>query len=129
MRVARMLSVLTATASLGTATVFAAPAYAQTGSLTLVITPLTGGAARSVTLTCEPVGGTHPDAGAACAALTAANGDISRVPREYAYCTFIYRPVIASASGTWNGRPVSYSRQFSNDGCANATTGGHVFHF
>lgn len=130
MRLARPAGILTTTAALVVATILAAPAAsAQTESLTLRIGPLYGGAAKSVTLTCDPVGGTHPDATAACKDLTAAGGYIPNIPPALGACPEYWMPVIASASGTWDGRPVSYARQFTNAGCANVETGGHVFHF
>lgn len=130
MRWNRPVGVLTATAALGAATILAAPAAsAQTGSLILSISPLSGGTAKRVTLTCDPVGGTHPDAAAACKDLTAAGGSIPNIPPALEACLDYWMPVIASASGTWDGRSVSYARQFTNAGCANVLTGGHVFHF
>lgn len=65
------------------------------------------------TLTCDPAGGTHPDAAAACAAL-AAHGDGALPPkRKDIACTQVYGgPEKATVTGTWQGRPVrsSFSR-------------------
>lgn len=82
-------------------------------SLVLTITPQ-GGVAHSVTLTC-PAGGTHPNPQGACEALDAANGNIGSVPAKAGQmCPHIVRPVTASASGTYQGRPESYMRTFNN---------------
>lgn len=105
------------------------PHAAPLGAFILRIEPLTTGATKTVTLTCEPTGGTHPDGDATCGDLIAADGDISRIPQAPAFCPFIFKPVIASAHGIWRGRPVGYRKRFGNAECANVATGGHVFHF
>ncbi|MEU5877720.1 SSI family serine proteinase inhibitor [Spirillospora sp. NPDC047279] len=107
----------------------AAPASAGPNTrLTFSIAPEIG-VPRSVTLTCQPTGGTHPDAEAACADLIKANGVIERIPPGGGYCQPVERRVVASATGLWNGRLVSYERSFTNDCYARIATGGHVFHF
>ena len=69
------------------------------------------------TLTCDPVGGTHPNAEAACAALTAM-GDQAFAPLPTGMmCTQIYGgPQTATVRGTWQGAAVdaSFAR---TDGC------------
>ena len=68
-------------------------------------------------LTCDPVGGTHPTAGTACALLTEAAGAVEDVPTQdpHAVCPFIWRPVGVTATGLWQGRPVAFSKTFPND--------------
>ncbi|MEU8344203.1 Subtilisin inhibitor-like [Actinomadura meyerae] len=85
-----------------------------------VVPQLGSGAARTATLECDPVGGTHPNAKVACAELDAANGDIRQVPSRSGYgCLGIWLPVTATATGYWHGVPITpYSETFSNDGCA-----------
>ena len=101
---------------------------APIGQLTLSITSILGGTTTTVTLTCEPTGGDHPDAQAACADLIAADGDIYAIPAVTAQCP-AYDPVEFDASGTWAGQPVTYGMK-NNDRCLlNADTGGHVFNF
>lgn len=84
--------------------------------LTIVVDDGTG-RRTTWTLTCDPPGGTHPDATAACAAL-AANGAATLPPtRKDVACTEVYGgPQRATITGTWQGRPVrsSFSR---TDGC------------
>jgi hypothetical protein len=90
----------------------AAPA-ASTTSLLLAIGPQQG-TGHSVTLTCAPDGGTHPAAKDACAALTAAGGDIGKVTPAQEMCPHLVRPVTATATGTYQGHPVSWSKTFNN---------------
>ncbi|MFC5908827.1 SSI family serine proteinase inhibitor [Streptacidiphilus monticola] len=68
---------------------------------------------RSVTLTCDPVGGTHPDPARACADLEASKGTLE-LPSDQA-CILLYSPVVATATGTWHGRAVNWKRRFGND--------------
>ncbi|MCO5973812.1 SSI family serine proteinase inhibitor [Actinoallomurus soli] len=110
--------------------VTAAPtASAAADALTLSLSsPLIG--TRTVTLTCEPTGGTHPAGDAACQDLIAANGDIARIPPyQLGGCGGYYDPTVASAVGHWRGLPVNYTNTFSNPCVANIVTGGHVFRF
>ncbi|MBA9003968.1 SSI family serine proteinase inhibitor [Thermomonospora cellulosilytica] len=110
--------------------VTAAPAaLADSGRLTLGIRWHDTGVTETVTLSCDPVGGTHPDAADACADLAKADGDITRIPPANAVCVAVYEPVTAYASGTWNGRSVYFSKVCTNDACADVATGGNVFHF
>ncbi len=93
----------------------AAPSTPSTG-LTVVIND---GAGQETTwrLTCDPGGGDHPDAEAACRILQA-HARLALPPvRQDAVCTEIYGgPQKATVSGTWRGEPVtaSFSR---TDGC------------
>jgi hypothetical protein len=98
-------------------------------SLTLTVA-VPDGSAESVELACDPAGGTHPNAKAACAELHAAQGDFSALPANQApaYCTMEYQPVTAVAEGTWHGEPVKWSREFGNDCELHAST-GPVFQF
>jgi hypothetical protein len=68
-------------------------------------------------LTCDPAGGTHPDAAAACAALEAKGKTaLPPVPKDM-MCTQLYGgPQTAKVTGTWKGEAVdaSFSRK---NGC------------
>lgn len=77
---------------------------------------------RGTLLICDPPQG-HARAAQACAQLSAAQGDIGRIPPEHAYCTMVYAPVTVSAHGEWNGRPVDYSHTFANSCDLTAKTG------
>ncbi len=58
--------------------------------------------------------------------LAAADGDLDALPPKSVFCPMIYAPVTAHARGEWKGRPVDYSRTFSN-ACSLAARTGHVF--
>ena len=77
------------------------------------------GAGRETTwtLTCDPPGGTHPDAAAACAAL-ATHGTAALPPKpEGVVCAEVYGgPQRATITGTWQGRQVQSSLS-RTDGC------------
>lgn len=85
---------------------------------------------RSVVLSCEPAGGTHPKAEQACAELDRANGRFGslRSGNENAMCPLVYRPVTVTATGTWRGKPVEHKQTYSNACTLRAYTGA-VFDF
>jgi hypothetical protein len=68
----------------------------------------------SVTLTCDPAGGTHPKRDKACQVLDGVDGDFSRITGRHQMCTLIYAPVDVSAIGTWRGKPVSFHTSYAN---------------
>ncbi|WP_328354399.1 subtilase-type protease inhibitor [Streptomyces sp. NBC_00445] len=76
-------------------------------------------------LLCDPPKG-PARAGDACAELEAAGGDIGGIPQKDTFCTMIYAPVTVHARGEWNGRPVTYTKTFSNR-CVMAASTGSVF--
>lgn len=129
MRLRLITAIALAAGSIAASVAIAPNASAALDSLTLTLTDQYNGA-KTVTLDCEPTGGTHPDADAACSDLIAANGQISQIPPEWGgVCPTYYDPTTASASGYWRGRSVSYQNDFENPCSANVATGGHVFHF
>lgn len=78
---------------------------------------------RSVTtLDCDPVGGTHPEADAACAAIAAA-GSIEAIAPAEGFCTMEYRPITATAHGR-----EQFERTFGNP-CVLRMAKGEVFAF
>jgi hypothetical protein len=83
---------------------------------------------RSVTLRCDPTGGSHPRAAQACADLGKTMGTFERAPKPGTACTMIYAPVIAEAEGHWHGRRVSFHAQYVN-GCDLAARTGSIFQF
>ncbi len=83
---------------------------------------------RGVLLHCDPPGGSHPAAEAACADLAAAGGDFDALPGDPHRCTKEYDPVTATATGTYNGRPVAWHRTFPN-ACVMDGITGPVFRF
>lgn len=98
-------------------------------SLTLSVSS-PGWLARSVALECDPPGGTHPNAMDACMELHLVAGDLDTLAylQEPTSCTLEYRPVVATARGSWYGRPVSWTHTYGNDCALHAET-GPVFDF
>ncbi|WP_225847780.1 subtilase-type protease inhibitor [Streptomyces sp. HPF1205] len=86
-------------------------------------------AASQVTLDCEPTGGTHPTAQAACDALIAVNGDFAKLPPATGvFCLAVWDPVTVSVTGVWRQKPVTFTRTYSND-CDAAVSSDNVFRF
>ncbi|MFI5492355.1 SSI family serine proteinase inhibitor [Actinoplanes sp. NPDC051859] len=80
-------------------------------------------------LTCQPAGGAHPRAAAACATVASVNGRIASLDVDpNGACTREYQPVTASAVGIWEGRPVRYTETFSNR-CEMLRETGPLFDF
>src|SRR5687767_11691044 len=97
----KRIVILSALACAGLAFPLAGTAAAADGELTMTVTPEGASAATVLTLTCNPDGGDHPSADAACAEIEAAQGDFEALPGEpTALCTFIYEPVTVTATGT-----------------------------
>lgn len=106
-----------------------ASASTETSYLTLTVAAPEG-AATTVELECEPAGGTHPDAKAACEELVLAQGDFAALAaqQELTACTLEYQPVIVVADGAWRGEPVTWDSDFGNR-CALRSATGTVFEF
>ncbi|MFE5096436.1 SSI family serine proteinase inhibitor [Streptomyces sp. NPDC056638] len=84
---------------------------------------------RGVALFCPPAPDAHhPHAAAACAAIDRAEGDLDALPGSPRLCIEGYDPVTATATGTWDGRPVSWQRTFP-DACVMDAVTGPVFRF
>jgi len=91
---------------------------AASTSLTIKYTSAQDKAAQTWTLTCDPVGGTHPNAKVACQELAQAAGKdpFAPVPKGQ-MCTMIYGgPQVSTVTGTWNGKPVNANFDRKN-GC------------
>ncbi len=78
--------------------------------LTVSVKAAQAAAATTRKLTCDPVGGNHPDAQSACASLAAAKKQakdpFAPTPKNQ-MCTQIYGgPQVATVKGTWQGKPV-----------------------
>ncbi|RAY15554.1 hypothetical protein DPM19_07090 [Actinomadura craniellae] len=82
---------------------------------------------RTVELHCDPAGGFHPHADAACRELVGRGG---RIDRGFAAstCAAIHQPVLVEAIGHWRGRPVAFRTEYGND-CLRAAHSGRVFEF
>ncbi|GGU79712.1 SSI family serine proteinase inhibitor [Lentzea flava] len=105
----------------------AGTAAAADGELTMTVTPQNPSAATAYSLTCNPDGGDHPAADAACAEIEAARGDFTALPGEPGMlCTYLYDPVTVSATGRWMGQEVNYQETFPNT-CELIRETGSVF--
>ena len=106
MRVALLLPLLlVAACGGGTDTVRSEPDEPAT-SLVVEYTADEGAPVQRWTLTCDPVGGDHPEAEAACEKLAAAEQPFTPVPSD-AICTEQYGgPQKATVRGTYQGEQV-----------------------
>jgi hypothetical protein len=84
-------------------------------SLTVVVTPTPGATPKRWTLRCDPAGGTHPDAKAACRQLLAAKNPFAPIPRGIMCPMIVAGPQRATISGTYFGQRVE--SDFSRVGC------------
>lgn len=66
---------------------------------------------RTATLTCDPVGGSHPAAVAACGFL-APLGELTLPEEDPSVRCFRYHPVVYRAEGILRGTPISVERTY-----------------
>jgi hypothetical protein len=113
-----ILCVVTA-AACGSATSTSSPAKpAAKVSLTVVVTPRPGATPKRWTLRCDPTGGTHPDAQAACRDLLRAKNPFAPIPHGFMCPMIVAGPQKATISGIFFGQHVASN--FSKIGCAGA---------
>jgi hypothetical protein len=104
---------------------------AAQGPTQLTLTTVVGSATpKTVTLQCDPVGGTHPKAAQACADVAKTHGDFKLASDEKnpRACFMIYSPVTTSAEGQLRGEAVKYTSRFPNT-CVMRTQTGSIFDF
>lgn len=75
-----------------------------------------GAEPERLTLTCEPTGGTHPDAAQACADLAKAPKPFAPLPTDMICTQMFGGPQTATVSGTYRGEAVRLELSRS-DGC------------
>ncbi|MFI9816602.1 SSI family serine proteinase inhibitor [Saccharothrix variisporea] len=79
---------------------------------------------RMTNLTCDPAGGSHPDAEAACKLLSDVDGDLNALePEPGIACTMQYDPVTVRVSGRWRGKSQQFSATYENSCVMHAHTG------
>ncbi|WP_063765686.1 SSI family serine proteinase inhibitor [Herbidospora cretacea] len=113
------------------ASLFAAhPALADTPSGALTLSRSVDGRGHTVaTLFCDPDGGTHTTPKQACDLLRSIGGDLGKlVHNPGVICTKEYLPHRVTAFGTWEGKPVRYTRTFGNR-CEMIAVTGALFNF
>jgi hypothetical protein len=104
-------------ASAGSTASAAAGAAAAKVSVIIEVTPRPGAKTEHWTLQCEPTGGTHPDAAAACRQLLAVKQPFSPVRHGMMCPMIVTGDETATIKGTWFGTPVDAT--FSQlSGCA-----------
>lgn len=82
----------------------------------------------TVSLTCQPTGGSHPDRGDACTSLSKVDGKFDRLSGEPRSCTLEYAPIDVSAVGKWRGETVTFRTSYPNRCAADVDSDG-VFTF
>ena len=92
-----------------------ASAPAAKVSLTVVVKASPGATPKRWTLRCDPTGGTHPDAKAACHQLLAAKNPFTPIPRGIMCPMIAAGPQRATISGIFFGEHVASN--FSQTGC------------
>jgi Subtilisin inhibitor-like len=75
-------------------------------SLVIQVAARPGAVPQRWTLTCDPAGGSHPDAKAACKVLASASNPFAPVPRGIMCPMIVSGPQTATIDGTWHGTPV-----------------------
>jgi len=106
----------------------AVPQQEHLGVVNLTITGHAAKDFRTALLACSPDAGTHPDPGAACEAITDAEGNFHAIKGDKVLCPLIYAPVTVRATGVYGGKSVDYVDTFSN-ACIAANRTAGVFAF
>lgn len=105
----------TSTGSASAPSTPSASATAAKVSLTVVVKASPGATPKRWTLRCDPTGGTHPDAQAACRQLLAAKNPFAPIPRGIMCPMIAAGPQRATISGIFFGQHVASN--FSQTGC------------
>ncbi|RJQ76046.1 hypothetical protein D5S17_19405 [Pseudonocardiaceae bacterium YIM PH 21723] len=96
--------------------------------LTLSVGPKDG-TTQTVSLTCDPPGGTHGHKADACADLAKVNGDFTTLAMPSGkQCTLELDPQEAEVKGSWRGQQVDRKQEYSNR-CVLTTVTGSIFQF
>lgn len=121
--IAPALATVAACAAILTPT--AAQADTMRGGLYLAVTAANGTSIRGVWLTCGATGptGPHPHGAASCRDLAIARGDLDALPGDPHICTLQYAPVTATATGTWQDKPLRWQQTYPNDCVMDSKTG------
>jgi hypothetical protein len=85
---------------------------------------------HSALLTCDPAGGTHPEAASVCGQITSVDGDLSKLPaiEVQRFCPMIVDPIDVSAVGLWRGQSVRFKDHYINF-CFAENKSGSLFSF
>ena len=129
MAIPRVLAVAVALCAAAVCVTAVPAAAAMPSTLTLSATT-DGQAPHLAQLTCDPAGGTHPDAQTACMQLSQVDGDIAHMPgtEAHIFCPMIFQPITVSATGLWRGRTVLFQDKYTNS-CERDNKTGDLFRF
>jgi hypothetical protein len=94
----------------------APPSAKAAVSLVITLTAHPGAKPVTWTLQCEPTGGTHPDAAAACSALAKAKNPFAPTPKGMMCPMIVSGPATAKVVGTWHDTNINAVFSKSN-GC------------
>ncbi len=86
------------------------------------------GTLSTTQLNCEPAGGLHKNAKAACDSLAPVEGDFTKIEAADALCTMELNPTKATLRGKWRKKKVVFEEVFSNP-CVMRVNTGKVFDF
>jgi hypothetical protein len=75
-------------------------------SLVIQVVTSPGAVPQRWTLQCDPTGGNHPDAQAACRALASVKDPFAPVPRGIMCPMIVGGPQTATIEGSWHGTPI-----------------------
>lgn len=107
----------------------AVPAVADQGprAVLKVRLAIAGEKVRTVKLTCDRDGGSHPTPRAACRLLRAVDGRPGELELEsHPTCTREFRPHMVAIWGQWRGKQVKFSHVYANE-CVMKAAGGAAF--
>jgi hypothetical protein len=115
-----MISTMIGLAAASVAAILPSPGYGggggrgEPGAKLAVSYMAAAGFADEVKLECDPAGGGHPHAAAACAELAAVGGDPERIEPAHTACMMIYQPITAQVLGEWRGTPIWWQHRYGN---------------
>ena len=95
-----------------------APATPPKVSLDITVSSAPGKLPKHWTLRCDPTGGTHPNAAAACAVLLKTSNPFASVPKNVMCPMIRVGTKTAKVEGTYFGKPVD--KTFTPGGCTGA---------
>ncbi|GAA2130845.1 SSI family serine proteinase inhibitor [Glycomyces algeriensis] len=95
----------------------------------LSVTPVNGGKAGSISLSCPQEWSEHPNAAAVCDQLEEARGYIEAIAPVDGMCTKEFAPVRLLATGHWHGTNHFFMKEYSNRCEAVLATGGSLLDF
>ncbi|KAI8084007.1 subtilisin inhibitor [Gilbertella persicaria] len=95
-------------------------------SLLLIQVEPQNGSSTVTSLTCNPLGGSHPNPQLACKQLTSVKGLIENIPPEEGIaCLAVVDPVTVTIQGNFSGKHIDFTHEYSN-ACEAGVQLGHL---